>query len=440
MKLWRCIICGEIFEGDEPPEICSVCGAPAEEFELYEEKEVTFSSDIDEKIVIIGNNAAGISAMEAIRKRNSIASITVIDKDQSYAYYRPSLSDYLSNSHDEGRFYLHNNDWYQENNINLLLGYLVTEIDKDNKKVILENMEEVEYDKLILANGSYNYVPPIEGIDKEGVFSIKTLSDANNVKEYAKRCRKVAVIGGGLLGLEASWELKKLGLDITVIEMASRILPKQLDEEGSQIFERGINKTGIIIHKNVTAKAIVGDNKVTGVQIMDGSIVDVDMVVLSIGVRANTKLAKDSGILISRSVIVDENMKTNIDNIYAAGDVCEIDGINYSIWAEAIEQGKIAGANAVGDNIIYKKIIPNNIFNGMNMSIFSIGDLGINENTSYTCIMQEDKDNLLYKKLYFVDDIFVGGILIGDISKSSNMISGIEQKLNLKQMVNEIIL
>lgn len=440
MKLWRCIICGEIFEGDEPPEICPVCGAPAEEFELYTEEEQVFSSDTNEKIVVIGNNAAGISAVEAIRKRNTNAEIIVIDKDPNYAYYRPSLSDYISDSHDEDYFYLHDEGWYNNNKVNLMLGTLVTNIDQGNKQVVLDNGEIVNYDKLILANGSHNFVPQLPGINKKGVFTIKTLSDADNVKEYTKKCKKAAIIGGGLLGLEAAWELKTLGLDVTVVEMADRILPKQLDEDSSKIFEEGIMKTGINVYKNVTADAILGEDRVTGIHLMNEMIIEADMVIVSIGVRANTKLAEEAGISINKGIIVNEYMKTNIDNIYAAGDVTEFEGISYYIWQQAIEQGEVAGANAVGDTITYQNIIPNNVFNAMDMNIFSTGDLGSKKEGSYNSINQQDTKKSIYKKLYFIEEKFVGGILIGDISKSSNMIKGIEQKSSLGEMVKEIIL
>ncbi|GMQ62837.1 FAD-dependent oxidoreductase [Vallitalea maricola] len=440
MKLWRCIICGEIFEGDEPPEICPVCGAPSEEFELYTEEEPVFTSNTNEKIVVIGNNAAGISAVEAMRKRNTNAEIIVIDKDPNYAYYRPSLSDYISDNHDEEYFYLHKKEWYNENNINLKLGTAAIKIDSSNNQIILDNEEIVSYEKLIIANGSHNFVPQLPGINKKGVFSIKTLSDADKVKAYAKDCNKAAIIGGGLLGLEAAWELKKLGLDVTVIEVADRLLPKQLDEESSKILENGIKKTGINIHKSATADAILGEEEVTGIQLNNEMTIEADMVIVSIGVRANTKLAQEAGININKGIIVDEYMRTNIENIYGAGDVTEFDGINYYIWQQAIEQGEVAGANAVGDTLTYKNIIPNNVFNAMNMNIFSTGDLGSKKDLSYNSVNQQDIDKEIYKKLYFTGKKFTGGILMGDITKSSDMIKGVEEKSSLNQMVKEIIL
>lgn len=441
VKLWRCIVCGEIFEGVEPPEICPTCGVGREEFELYEEEEkVEYSSVSRETVVIIGNNAAGISAAESIRKRNENVNVVIVDKDPNYAYYRPSLSDYISNSHDEEYFYLHDGKWYDENNITMKLGIAVTEIDKINKKVILEKGEKISYDKLIIATGSHNFVPPIDGIRKKGVFTIKTLTDADNVKEYASKSKKAVVIGAGLLGLEAGWELKKLGLDVSMIEMAPRILPKQLDEEGAKVFEKGIDETGIKIYKGVTVDSISGEDAVTGVKLVDKTVIDADMVIISSGVRSNIQLAKDADIETNKGILVNENMETSDEDIYACGDVAEFRGINYLIWAQAVKQGEVAGANAVGDVIAYENIVPSNIFNGMNMTIFSIGDLGVDKQLSYKSVEYQDIDNRIYKKLYFVNDKFVGGILIGDISKTSHLINGYKQGNSYRDMVGKVIL
>jgi NADH oxidase (H2O-forming) len=439
-KLWRCIICGEIFEGTEPPEICPTCGVGREEFELYEEEKVEYTSGTRESIVIIGNNAAGISAAESIRKRNENVNIVIVDKDPNYAYYRPSLSDYISNSHDEDYFYLHNGKWYDENNITLKLGIAVTKIDKINKKIVLEKGEKISYDKLILATGSHNFIPPIEGISKKGVFTIKTLADADNVKEYASKCKKVIIIGAGLLGLEAGWELKKLGLDVSIIEMASRILPKQLDQEGAKVFEKGIDKTGISIYKGVTAESILGSDAVTGVKLDNETMIEAEMVIVSSGVRPNIQLAKDIDIDVDKGILVNENMETSEKNIYACGDVAEFHGINYLIWAQAVKQGEVAGANAVGDLMAYENIVPSNIFNGMDMTVFSIGNLGVDEQLSYKSVMYQDIDKCIYRKLYFVNDKFVGGILIGDISKTSHLINGYNQGYNYRSMVEKVIL
>lgn len=439
VKKWRCIICDEVFEGVEPPEVCPACGASHEQFEEYIEEKLTYTSDLKANIVIIGNNAAGTAAAEAIRKRNTEATIRIISAENTLAYYRPMLSDYLSDTHNEKMFYLHDADWYLDHDIAISLGKKAVHIDRDKKMVHLDDDSKIKYDKLILANGSHNYVPQITDANKTGVFSLKTLEDADKIKSYAKNCKRVAVIGAGLLGLEAAWELKNLGLEVSVIEFADRILPRQLDMEGSEIFEMGVKIAGVQIYKDAIASSILGKDSVTGVQLCDGGVVPADMVLISTGIRANTDLAKEAGLHVEKGVVVDTHMQTSDPDIYAAGDVAEHAGISYGVWPEALEQGKVAGANSIGDTLEYHTMTPSNVFNGMNMNIFSIGDIG-RENKAYKVVADKHPEEGAYKKLYFVNDQFVGGILIGDVSKTMSLMHGVNRGTPSLDMVKDVIL
>ncbi len=439
VKKWRCIICDEVFDGVEPPDVCPACGASHEQFEEHIEEEITYTSDLKANIVIIGNNAAGTSAAESIRKRNTEATIRIISAENSLAYYRPMLSDYLSDSHNKDMFYLHDADWYLDHNIALSLGKTATKIDRDKKYVELDDGTTVKFDKLILANGSRNYVPQITDANKTGVFSLKTKADADAIKAYAKNCKTATVIGAGLLGLEAAWELKNLGLEVSVIEFADRILPRQLDLEGSEIFEMGVKISGIQIFKDAVASSILGKDKVTGVQLCDGGIVPADLVLISTGIRPNKELAQTCGLHVNRGVVVDTHMQTSDPDIYAAGDVAEHNSISYAVWPEALEQGKVAGANIIGDDLEYHTMTPSNVFNGMNMNIFSIGDIG-RGNKSYKVVADKHPEEGAYKKLYFVDDQFVGGILIGDVSKTMSLMLGVGRGTPSLDMVKDVVL
>jgi len=439
VKKWRCIICDEIFDGVEPPDVCPACGASHEQFEEYIEDVITFSSDLKSHIVIVGNNAAGTAAAESIRKRNTEATIRIISAENTLAYYRPMLSDYLSDTHNEDMFYLHDADWYIEQNIALSLCKMVTSIEREEKSVHLDDGTKISYDKLILANGSRNHIPQITDANKQGVFSLKTKADADAIKAYTKNCKSVAVIGAGLLGLEAAWELHNLGLDVSLIEFADRILPRQLDEEGSEIFEMGVKVSGIQIYKEAVASAILGKDAATGVQLCDGGIVPADMVLISTGIRPNMELAESAGLHVNRGVVVDTHMQTSDPDIYAAGDVAEHAGISYAVWPEALEQGKIAGANIVGDSLEYHTMTPANVFNGMNMNIFSIGDIG-RSNKPYKVVADKHPEEGIYKKLYFIDNRFVGGILVGDVSKTMSLMLGVNHRTPSLDMIKDVIL
>lgn len=436
MKKWKCLVCNEVFDGVEPPDICPACGATHEQFEEFIEEKVEIISDAEENFVIVGNNGAGLSAAEAIRKRNLNANIKVITAESAMGYYRPMLSEYISTELNDEEFYLHDEKWYEENKIDVELDTTINKIDPEKKKIFSEN-KEFTYDKLILANGSRSFVPPISDVNKTGVFTLKNLKDAIEIKDYAKKSEKCVVIGGGLLGLEAAWELKLAGLDVTVLEMENRILPRQLDEESSCIFEESIIKSGISLMKGVSANVILGGDKVSGVQLLNGDNIDCDLVIVSAGVRANIGILEGTDISTNRGIVVNEMMETSAKDIYAAGDVAEFNGMNIAIWPIAIEQGSIAGANAAGDSKEYKAIRPSNIFNGMNTEVFSIGDINPSGDDIKTI---KDTEAGSYKKMFFKDGMFIGGILIGDIKKSGALIKALNKPTGISEIVEDVIL
>ena len=324
------------------------------------------------------------------------------------------------------------------NNINVTYGVNVDNIDSIKKELKLSNGDSKKYDKLILANGSRANIPPILGVEKMGTFVLRSKKDADRIKEYAKNSTRVVIVGGGVLGLEAASELKKLGLNVIIVEMASRIFPRQLDEEASKLFEEVISKEDIKIYKNHFVKAIGGENKVEFVELDNGKEIKADMVLISSGIKANTQIVTGSPIKSNYGIIVDEKMNTSEKDIFACGDIAEFEGIVTGLWATALEQGNVAGANAVGDFLTFKASIQPVTFSGLNTSIFSIGDIGSDPDKEYGISVYLDKKNRIYKKLYFTNDKFVGGILCGDISKSSALLSALKDESEMKDLVKKV--
>ena len=439
VKKWRCVVCGEIFEGVMPPQVCPACGVGQDMFEVVEDSGLpTFINNTAEVFLIIGNGAAGIAAADAVRTRNKTATIEIITKEDVPAYYRPSLSDYLTGEISEKDFYLRENKWYKENNILVTYSLNVDDINTSNKMIKLSNGETRAYDKLILVNGSRGNIPPILGVEKAGTFVLRSKKDADRIKEYAKTSSRVVIIGGGVLGLEAASELKSLGLNVTIVEMAARIFPRQLDEEASALFEKQVAKQDIKVYKNHFVKAIGGDTKVEFVELDNGKELKADMVLISAGIKANTQVVSGSPIKSNYGIIVDEKMNTSESNIYAAGDVAEFQGMVTGLWATALEQGNVAGANATGESLNYKASIQPVTFSGMNTSIFSIGDIGSDPDKEYGISVYADRKNSVYKKLYFVDSKFVGGILCGDISKASALLNALKSDTEMKDLVKKV--
>lgn len=425
--LWRCVICGEVYPGVLPPEVCPACGVSSELFEIYEEEIISFKSDADQQFVIVGSGVAAVSAANAIRVRNQVARIILISAESSYPYYRPALSDVIVKDVPAEELNLNPEAWYVENNIELRLNTLVQSVNAQTKSIVLADGTEMSYDKLILATGSSNFIPPIKGSDADGVFSVKFKEDATALRAYAQGKKHAVIIGGGVLGLEAADALQDLGLSITVLEAVERIMPRQLDESASHFMSSVLTNKNIDLRTGVCANEILTtDGRVCGVKVAD-TIIDTDLVVISVGVRANTQLAQTANIAINRGIVVNENMQTSVADIYACGDVAEFDGIATNLWAPAIEQGKVAGANAVGDDATFaNKVEPLSLI-AFDTELFSVGAYPTENLEQYQVLLDANPATGIFKKLYFKDNALVYGVLFKDISKANVLLNGVRQ-------------
>lgn len=432
---WKCLVCGEIVEGLEPPEACPVCNVGPDKFEPVIEKDTEFESDKEDRIVIIGNGAASIAAIEEIRQRNKSCYITVIGKEDIIAYHRPMLTKNILSNLDEPVFSIKTKEWYEENSVNIILSEEVVKVDTDSKTVFFKDDSAINYDRLIFATGASSFIPPIDGHELEGVMSIRDIEDVRKLQNRLQKSQEVAIIGGGVLGLEAAWEIQKTGKQVSVIELAPYMMAKQLDEKGSDILRKAVESSGVKCYIGTGIEKITGEKEVEGVKLNNGETVKAQIVILSTGVRANINVAKSAGIDTDRNIIVNENMETNIEGVYACGDCAEFDGVNYAIIPQAVGQGKVAGANAAGDNLTYRHETPVNYFSGFNTKLFAIGDNGKDKEKVYKEVEVTDPVKKHYKKMYFVNNRFVGGILIGDISESGLFTDAFQDQYTMERML-----
>jgi len=412
--LVKCLVCGEIF--DSSLEICPVCGVGKENFISVDVEENNYKKNTKEIYLVLGNGAAGISAAKAIRERNETCSIVIVSNESVLGYNRPMLTKSMIAKFNSNQIAIHDEVWYKENNIINVLDKEVIKIDKKEKEVIFKDEMKFKYDKCIYALGSSSLIPPIPGVKKEGVIAIRSISDTDKVIELLPRVKNAVVIGGGVLGLEAAWELSKAKCKVTVLELADKLMGRQLDYEGGKFLEEIIKGTGIDIKLNVKIDEIQGKGSATGVRINGNEIIEADLVIISCGISPNSKLAKEAGINTNKSIIVNDKMETNISDIYACGDCAEYDGINYGIWPQALEMGKVAGANATGDSLSYETVDAALTFNGMNTSLYAIGDNGKNPYIQYKTVEFKDPIKKTYEKYYFSKNRLCGAILIGDTS------------------------
>lgn len=437
IMLWKCTVCGEIYAGVVPPEVCPACGVGQELFEPYEPEEVTYQTQTDEHFVIVGSSIAAVSAADAIRKRAPNAKITLVSKDTEYPYYRPSLSEYLSKPIVAEELYLHPKEWYEKNRIDLRLDTEVVALATEAKELKLASGDTIKYDKLVIACGSSCYVPPLPGHDLKGVFTMKYKANADALKEWCVGKKEAVIIGGGVLGLEASNAFTQLGIHVTILEHSNRSMPRQLEIGASHRLMESLARSGVTLKVNTTAKEIKGENGVVKAVVTETEEIPCDLVLLSVGVRANIKFAQEAGLYCGRGVCVNEHLATNAPNIWAAGDIIEIHNRCCQQWAPALAQGEAAGANATGDTKTFEFGIEPLALQIFDCELFAAGAPPADESDCH-CVTQRDDKAGKYVKLVFKDDILVYGVVINDAVKFPAVLSGVRQKESFKAVMSQL--
>lgn len=429
-KLVKCLVCGEIF--DASLDTCPVCGVGRDKFVEVEVEETAFRNDTQNTYVILGNGCAGVSAAQAIRERDKTGRILLIS-NEGPAYQRPMLTKAMLSGLTADQMALHPAGWYEGQNIVQILERQVVAVAPQNKQVELDGGFKLPYTKLIFALGSECFIPPIPGHDKQGVVAIRRLSDVEKIQAMGNSLKQAVVIGGGVLGLEAAWELRKAGIQVTVLELAPKLMGRQLDDAAAALLLDACAKSEVRVETGVQIQSIQGGETVTGVELSSGEVIPAQLVVVSAGVRANTAIAQSAGIEIDRAILVNERMETNLPGVYACGDCAQYQGVNYALWPEAQEQGKTAGACAAGELAQYKPISPVLAFHGMGTELFSLGDPGKQPGVEYKTVEIRDEARNTLERYYFAAGKLCGVILAGDLSKMGEMMTAIEEKRSFAQ-------
>jgi len=398
------------------------------------------SFDMDRRIVIAGGGIAGLNAAKSAREQDPDCSIVILEALNTNTYVRTRLPDYISGTASYKEIFPYDDSWYEKNRIGLKKNTRITGIDAAQKTIITDK-GNYGYDSLVIALGSSGNIPPIPGAKLENCFPVRTVADADKIRSLSRSGKKCTIIGGGLLGLEMAWAIRQLGCDVNVIHNSSRLLPKQIDEEGAKLLYKAISDKGINLYMNAQVQEIGGDNRAEYVKLDNGTEIKSDFVILSVGVNANIQPLKDSGINIGRSVVVDQYMKTNIEGIYAAGDVAEYNGRCYGIWPIAVEQGKIAGINAAGGKSEYSEIHPFTSLKIKGITMFSIGDVFSEDSLS---IVEADFESGKYIKLLIKEGMITGAIVFGDPSLPMKIRKAVDNRIKLPEIIegkkiNELI-
>ena len=432
--VWKCKVCGYVHEGDAPPDACPVCSVAAELFEPLEAPGAsTDGSDLEGHLVILGAGVAGLTAADHARRTSSAMDITLVGGEPGLPY-RLNLTRYLGGEVGGDELAMVQRAWLEENRIELVEGE-VSEIDRYAKLVRFGDGRTLFYDRLVLAMGAHPFVPPLPGADLPGVFTLRTVGDADAIVARVERGGRCVVIGGGLLGLEAAGAVQQRGMIVTVLEGYGYLLPRQLDEEGGRLLQRFVSGRGIIVRNEVRARAIVGDDEVRGVDLGNGEVLDADLVVVATGVRPNSHLARRCGLEVRHGVVVDDRLATADPAVFGAGDVAEHSGRVYGIWPASHVQGTVAGINAAGGEATFTSIPPSNQLKVMDVDVVSMGDVHPSDGSYRTFEARGDGE---YRRLISRDGRLVGAILVGNATHAGALRAAIEEGRSLLE-IGEIV-
>jgi NAD(P)H-nitrite reductase large subunit/rubredoxin len=415
VKRWKCEVCGEVFEGENPPVPCPVCGAGKSAFSESLAPVSEFKREEALSYVVIGGGAAASECVFRLREINRLAKITLICGEGVYPYNRPALSDVIADNMSLEAITLYDPEKYGEAEINVMLGR-VRSIDRYSRMVMMENGSFVSYDRLAICTGG-NAFCPVQG----DVITIRSYDDARKVADLAKPGKKAVVVGGGILGIEAATALADNGVEVCVTELLGHIVSAQCDAEYSKVFEKHLEKNGIKVYTAVSVEKVC-DGKVV---LSDGRELEADFVIVSAGVRPETSLAAKAGLEINKGIVTDKFMRTSDSLIFAAGDCTECEGQLSGLWQNALMQGSVAASSMCGGDDAYMPPVPATAFSWRGFSIFSAGDFRTKPDAK---IVFESADGKSRKKLLFSGGKLIAGVIIGDGEGAADIIKDIERK------------
>jgi nitrite reductase (NADH) large subunit len=388
-------------------------------------------------LVVIGNGMAGARAVEEILARggSDMFNITMFGDEPYGNYNRILLSNVLNGTQQEDEIFLNPLHWYRENRITLYVGVYAESILRRSKVVLGWEGTMEPYDKLIIATGSRSYIPALDGLTlsdgqyKPGVFVFRTLDDCREIAEYAHGRGRAVVIGGGLLGLEAARGLQNFGVQVDVIHRSRHLMNQQLDAAGGAILKATMEKMAIGVHLGKDTKAVLGDDRVTGLRFADGSTLACDMVVIAAGIKPNVEVASRCGLTVERAIVVDNQMRSVDDpDIYVVGECAQHRGNIYGLVAPLWEQAKV-----LADHITRRN--PHAAYHGSKVAT-KLKVMGVEMAAMGITDPAEERDEIVqftepkkgtYKKLIIRDGRLVGAILLGDISKAAYLMQAFDR-------------
>jgi len=391
------------------------------------------------KLVVVGNGMAGVACVEQILKHAPQFEITIFGDETHVNYNRILLSSVLAGEKSVDDITLNDLQWYGRHNIRLQLGVRVVDLDFERKAVTADDGSVTPFDKVLLATGSSPVMPPIEGIEKDGVFVFRTLDDTRALLARARKGLRAVVIGGGLLGLEAARGLQLQGCEVTVVHLMDTLMERQLDFAAGQCLKSKMESVGIEVLLGRATSAIVGGRRVEAIVFRGGTSIRADLIVVAAGIRPNVELARMAGLRVNRGIEVNDYMETSHPDVFAVGECVEHRGICYGLVAPLLEQGKVVAATITGNKgPVYEGSVQAAKLKIMGVDVFSAGVF--NEEAPGTDVVRyEDPALGIYKKLTLSDGKLAGAILVGDTSDSHRYMGWLRSGQDLASVRHKLL-
>ena len=389
------------------------------------------------RYLIIGDGVAGARAALKIREADPKGEIHLFTEEAFPFYYRVRFPELVVGEVSISDLIIHSKEFYGRKEIFLHLEEKITEANPRKREVKSEKERTYPYDSLLLATGGRAFVPSIKGVEKRGVFALRSMKDAVDFKDYLTGVKKAILIGGGLVGLETGGALIRHGIEAAVVEHNPRILPRQMDPEGAQILQEKMKEMGFSFFLNGRSEEILGREKAEGLRLKDGRTVEGDMVILSAGVRPNIEVAVQIGLETRDGVVVNDRMETQTEGVFAAGDVAEHRGRCYGIWPAAQRQGEVAGTNMAGGDTVYEGTTVSNTLKVVGINLTSSGE--IDAEGKYECVLRSDREKCTYCKIAFTENKIVGCVLLGDMKGKKEILRAIEEEAPIKALKDSLL-
>ena len=395
-------------------------------------------------LIVVGNGMTGFKFLEKCIEKglNKTYQILVFGEEPTPAYDRVHLTDYyISMSKDQ--LILAGLEWYSKHHINLYTGEFINHIDTTGKKITTHKGITFVYDKLVLATGSSAFVPPVDGINKNGVFVYRTLEDLEAIKSFAKVSKTALVVGGGLLGLEAAKAVHDGGLKTSVVELAPRLMPRQLDEPAANLLKEAIENNNIDVLLGKSLNRIDGDENVKSIEFSDGSRMKINMVIFSAGIKPRDNVAKESGIQVGPrgGIVVDDQMKTSAEDVYAIGECALAQNMIWGLVAPCYDMAEVVSSILHGEVKVFKGADLSTKLKLIGTEVASFGD-AMPEGDGFKTILYENKSKGVYKRLNISNDAkkLLGGILVGDTTEYNMLVQIVKAGLALPSEPENLIL